>query len=836
MSEISSSQEAAVGPVSELGRRIFKAIDDDSLQALKDALTNLSSGLCEPCTRGGHNALQVASHLGRQQIVQWLIERGADVNAGAGSNIGTALQQAAANGHRGVVQLLLQKGASVHEEDAHGSTPLHAACACYKHPEVVQWLLDAGADPHHTNALRQSPVLLAVQAASWGSSSRDSITRILELLLEQGVDLVEEDAYGNSPLSLAFSSCADATSSQPIPICHRTVGSNGSDRCDHNSYDEMATATSRRGDNQFSLGVLQQLLARHLAAPAAPSSNWELCMRAGRMGLKAAFQQILGMGGVESLIDQGDSDGIRLLHYAAGQGWGDMVQQLLWMGATADVVLSRVRTTPLHYAVTHGSEGAVQALLAGNANPFHLDWEGLTPFHRAAKEGRAGLVQLMLAEAQQRGVGELVNWVFRSKWEAGTALHLAALSGCPDVVQVLLDGGADRAAKDSRGDTPFEALCRMWLYASSQFETGPGAAQVIAVLAEQDDLSALKDGQTQLQRAIARQKPQLAAALVAAGAHCSLVVGGQGHTPLEAAAQQLVKFRHASPIQEQWLKLVLAMLRKELPAFAEQQRGAPQQPQQPPPAPQQQQILGGGQLPASRVYHLVVPMLYMMAPAPGGALSQCLGAAVEVLGAARVSVLWADLLSYHASLPGDKQAPGATLVQGLAQGCLLAYPPHVEQRAATLQRLQQLVTDPGRKGAQQAPSQKAPTRPGRKQRRRLNKLRRGMQAAAVAEYQRQAAPGGSLVECLRLVEKDLGVAGPATASAVMDGIVQAATAGQEDGAEVGPQAAALCEALLVAWPEGGRAAVLQRQLAIPVVGAVQLWGHAQQGRRGRGRR
>ncbi|KAL2008494.1 hypothetical protein VTN00DRAFT_6688 [Thermoascus crustaceus] len=52
------------------------------------------------------SALHVASAYDQQEIVQMLLDNGADVNSGQGS-FGTALQEASLHGHKEVVQMLL---------------------------------------------------------------------------------------------------------------------------------------------------------------------------------------------------------------------------------------------------------------------------------------------------------------------------------------------------------------------------------------------------------------------------------------------------------------------------------------------------------------------------------------------------------------------------------------------------------------------------------------------------------------------------------------------------------------------------------------------------------
>lgn len=59
-------------------------------------------------------------------IVEFLIEKGANLDAGAGLG-GTPLARAAYEGHAEIVELLLSKGADVNAKDVSGGSPLDSA-------------------------------------------------------------------------------------------------------------------------------------------------------------------------------------------------------------------------------------------------------------------------------------------------------------------------------------------------------------------------------------------------------------------------------------------------------------------------------------------------------------------------------------------------------------------------------------------------------------------------------------------------------------------------------------------------------------------------------------
>ena len=91
----------------------------------------------------GRTALMFAAEKGHTEIVQILLKKGADVNA-EDEYGGTALMIAAENGHTEIIKLLLEKGADVNAKDWYGKTALMYA-AYYGHTETVQLLLEKGA-------------------------------------------------------------------------------------------------------------------------------------------------------------------------------------------------------------------------------------------------------------------------------------------------------------------------------------------------------------------------------------------------------------------------------------------------------------------------------------------------------------------------------------------------------------------------------------------------------------------------------------------------------------------------------------------------------------------
>ncbi|MDR0590302.1 MAG: ankyrin repeat domain-containing protein [Puniceicoccales bacterium] len=116
-----------------LGSEEFR--DDWFFQAAKKGdcecvVRNMSDKNVKNWDNNGKTALHYAAKNGHKNVVQFLLDNGADVNAGAkgGLNEGrTALHYAAENGHKKVVRFLLDNGADEKIKDGQGKTALHYA-------------------------------------------------------------------------------------------------------------------------------------------------------------------------------------------------------------------------------------------------------------------------------------------------------------------------------------------------------------------------------------------------------------------------------------------------------------------------------------------------------------------------------------------------------------------------------------------------------------------------------------------------------------------------------------------------------------------------------------
>ena len=121
----------------------------------------------------GRTALMHAAWHGRGDMVNFLIENGADVNAAGVLSGETALINAARRGHTDIVRLLIIKGADIDKADDSGVTPLMEA-ALRGHASMVRLLLQDGADIHLANKKGETALQLAI------TKKHDEIVNLLK--------------------------------------------------------------------------------------------------------------------------------------------------------------------------------------------------------------------------------------------------------------------------------------------------------------------------------------------------------------------------------------------------------------------------------------------------------------------------------------------------------------------------------------------------------------------------------------------------------------------------------------------------------------------------------
>jgi len=158
--------------------------------------------------RGGETPLFYAGDVGWKNVVELLIAKGADVNA-RGMRRSSALTSAAWVGHTDVAELLIAKGADVNARDDLGYIPLHPA-ARNGLVEIVEMLISKGSDVNAKTGWGETPLHSATLGKELPgvmplySATRDGKIRVVQILIANGADVnVIDKKFGHTPLQSA---------------------------------------------------------------------------------------------------------------------------------------------------------------------------------------------------------------------------------------------------------------------------------------------------------------------------------------------------------------------------------------------------------------------------------------------------------------------------------------------------------------------------------------------------------------------------------------------------------------------------------------------------------
>ena len=146
-------------------------------------------------------------------------------------------------------------------------------------------------------------------------------------------------------------------------------------------------------------------------------------------------------GEIRNLLRQGadpsaaQPDGMTALHWSSLNNQPDIVETLIFAGATLQPTTRVGGYTPLHLASRSGHAGVVVALLEAGANPDLLTGTGAASLHFAAEANAAGVVNALA------GHGADVN--IQDGYSSRTPAMFAAARNSAGALQALIDAGAD---------------------------------------------------------------------------------------------------------------------------------------------------------------------------------------------------------------------------------------------------------------------------------------------------------------------------------------------------------------------------------------------------------
>ncbi|KAF3389987.1 Ankyrin-3 [Talaromyces pinophilus] len=341
----------------------------------------------------GETALRWASERAHLEIVQLLLEKGADVDA-RGGKYGTALQAAVEKGHVEIVRLLLKKGADVNTQKGPYYHNALQAAARDGHVEIVWLLLEKGADinipkgPYYCNALQDA--------------AEKGYLEIVRLLLGKGADV---DARGGDDYGTALQAAAGEGHLEIVWLLLKKGADVHAQGGDYGTALQVAALGGH-------VEIIQLLLDKVADVDALGGDYGNALQDAARGGHVEIVRLLLEKG-----ADVNTQKGPYYLHAlqdAAERGHLEIVRLLLEKGVGI---------------ITRGVRFNIRGMLVGIRGGYYD-----TALQAAAGEGHLEIVQLLL----EKGVD-----VNTQGGRYGCGLQYAARGGHLEIIQLLLDKVAD---------------------------------------------------------------------------------------------------------------------------------------------------------------------------------------------------------------------------------------------------------------------------------------------------------------------------------------------------------------------------------------------------------
>ncbi|MBA4389946.1 MAG: hypothetical protein C0399_03310 [Syntrophus sp. (in: bacteria)] len=417
---------------------LLEAVKKGDVEKVKSILKDPPSTFSKyDVNQKGHTGdlpLSVAASNGNLEIVKLLVEHGAIIDAGKDAGNRTPLIEASGHGYADVVQYLIAKGADV-QAKGKGLTPLLAAFAWGNlrlgppgdKVKTIRILLENGADVN-------------VQDESWLKTGRTPLmyavmqgdAALVQTFLAKGARLDLKNKDGDTALSLAKK---DGLEYIAQLLEKSANGKNGSSQQPDLTLHPLFNAVK-----EGRLDKVKALIAKNADANLRTSSGSTPLMYAAD-GNRLDIVRFLLDKGADVNAKNGANN--TALIYASIKGNADIAKELL--EKKADVNVKNIsKGDALIYAVMEKKTEVFRVLLKHGARVNEKYDDGKTALMMAIQDGSSEIAKLLIDHKAD------VNAVDKDQM---TALMIACEKGNADIVEALLKAGADVHKKSKYGDT-----------------------------------------------------------------------------------------------------------------------------------------------------------------------------------------------------------------------------------------------------------------------------------------------------------------------------------------------------------------------------------------------
>lgn len=407
----------------------------------------------------GRNALLVAAHCGKDDVVELLIRHHARLDVTDGSGW-TALHLAASRGHCGVISLLMEESNIAEVPNYQGRTALRIAVDRSQH-EALKMLLMHNAKVN-TRAENQMTTL--------HTAARQGDAEIVYMLVSNGADIEAKDATMMSALHYACE--AGHVETIAVLLAHKAnIEAAGRDRktpliCAAEAGRSQAVEFLLKSKpNASSSGTDDTgMTALHWAAYNGHEETVKILSqkkgslaKVNAMGRTALHLSVIRtqFAVVEPLLRKGAdlnsqcATGLTPLHYACMADSVEIATLLLLEGADIEAPEYQHQQRPLHIAAARSSIHLLDLLCDKGASLDARDSVGDRPLSVACRCGHVAAVQKLLDR------GSPLYQKRQATSRNDSPLCLAAMAGHLPVVSLLLERGASASKKDEGGWQPF---------------------------------------------------------------------------------------------------------------------------------------------------------------------------------------------------------------------------------------------------------------------------------------------------------------------------------------------------------------------------------------------
>lgn len=352
----------------------------------------------------GQNLLHIAVLYNKVDVVEFLIEKGCNVNVVDHAN-DTPLHSAAKKGYQNILLYLLQNGAKADATNADGNTPLHVAVN-NGHERCVKALIYCSKtiNVNASNNWGNTPLHLA---SKWG------YTNIVNILIESGALIDVNNCAKLTPRDVALNyficKALHCDNSQIVPL---KVPQKLDEPCPARKHQHGIRPKSV--EQQKKLELLLKAIENNdmpltcfylgFPTPSTSSTNKDNAQYHHPLCTCEHCQNFLDSLSFEEQqkeqcnINMCNAEGYTPLHIAAKYGRTDILRLLLDAGAVLNVKTFKSLYTPLHLACLHQRLGVVRELLkCGGCNVDVQDARGNTPLFYACSKNDVRVFELLLS-------------------------------------------------------------------------------------------------------------------------------------------------------------------------------------------------------------------------------------------------------------------------------------------------------------------------------------------------------------------------------------------------------------------------------------------------------